>query len=61
MLGREKKQVILRIKGDKDEDDLELFVGSHNNGESFTVDLDKQLNWLQLIADNVRTSRKRNA
>ncbi len=61
MLGREKKQVILRIKGNKDEDSLELFVGSHNNGESFIINVDKQLDWLQLIADNVRTSRKRNA
>ncbi len=60
MLGREKKQVILRVKS-YEEDDLELFVGSHKNGESFNVDLDKQLDWLQLIADNVRTSRKRNA
>lgn len=42
-------------------DDIELFVGNGDKGKIFIINLDKQLDWLKLIADNIRNYRKRNA
>jgi len=56
----ETKAIILRQQCPTCED-LELFIGDGSNGEIFLIDIDKQLAWLGLIANNVRNSRKRNA
>jgi len=55
------KTVILRA-GSNNDDEMELFVGNGNNGEIFIIGIDKQLTWMNLIADNVRrNSKKRHA
>jgi len=56
----DQKAVILRA-GSNNDDKMELFVGDANENILFFLDLDKQLAWLVLIADNIRNSRKRHA
>ncbi len=54
------KLIILRSHLSVPNDNLELFIGHSGEGEVHIIDMNMQLNWLNLIADNVRNSRKKN-
>lgn len=59
-MAEEKKTVILRVGGNN-ENTMELFIGNNSGGALYIISMEKQLDWLGLIADNIRNDKKRNA
>ncbi len=53
------EEYLILTKANTENNDLNLFVGNHETGKNYPVSIDKQLDWLTVIADNIRNYRKR--
>ncbi len=52
------KLVILRGRTSVPDGNLELFIGDNANGEVHVINMNKQLEWLNIISSNIRTSNR---